>query len=514
MQVVAAGYLGSPAWRKTAREYVVFIKASQTFYRQFLKELDICYPGITSLRSISLAISLANDNQQQQQPTQSPQAVALNEVQKESLLDLTCDTLIHLGDLSRWRYVGNLDRSTKSGWVTAASYYKLAQEVCPASGFPQHQLAVLALHDNKVFYALHDLYQSLCSKKAHPEAGSNLDLLLRKRLATADHLELVKLVHTKHGNVAVGQLRAWFLKLHVFLYLGVAFTAHEEMESEVLNRLSLALKDGTALDTTLVHMAVINIAAESVAFEKSQAGVDPLKNAEAYFFFLRHNVRTFLELLKHLYNNLQEHFREGLASNQDSTGSGKLPPVSEPAIFAIRLYSLWFTKNWEFLQKCMSTDQPDPKTSHHIRELFAVFAPVLTMIFEQYPLSDVVSTAELEYLLKEEEQTMGFLPLQGDSTMDVWMKDGEPKYVLRTVKSDGQVETEHLVRLRDLFARGLVVSQDAVRNLYLLVGIMHTNNHLSPLHSSCRAPRSSSMKPAAPPRSFPRTQLRKTRVSP
>jgi hypothetical protein len=478
-----------------------------------LKELDVCYPGITSLRSISLAISSAYDKQQQQ-PNHSPQAVALNAIQKENLLDLTCDTLIHLGDLSRWRYVGNLDRSTKSGWLTAASYYKLAQEVCPASGFPQHQLAVLALHDNKVFYALHDLYQSLCSKKAHPEAGSNLDLLLRKRLATANHLELVKLVQPKHGNVAVGQLRAWFLKLHVFMYLGVAFSAHEEMESEVLNRLSLALKDGTALDTTLVHMAVINIAAESVAFDKSQAGVDTLKNAEAYFFFLRHNVRTFLELLKHLYNNLQEHFREKVTSDQDSTGSGKIPPVSEPAIYAIRLYSLWFTKNWEFLQKCMSTDQPDLKTSHHIRELFAVFAPVLTMVFEQYPLSDVVSTAELEYLLKEEEQTMGFLPLQGDSTMDVWMKGGEPKYVLRTAKGDGQVEMEHLVRLRDLFARGLVVSQDAVSDIYPVVDNMYTDNQFRPLLSFCREPRSSSMKPAVRPRSFPQTRLKKTRVSP
>jgi hypothetical protein len=458
---MVAEYRGSPAWRKTAREYVIFIKASQTFYRQFLKSLDARYSGITRLRSISLAINPAGDKQQQQ-PAQPSPASAIDDVQKERLFDLTCETLIHLGDLSRWRYVGNLDRSPNSGWNIAAGYYKLAQEVCPSSGYPQHQLAVLALHDNKVFYALHDLYQSLCSKKAHPEAGSNLDLLVRKRLNTAEHSELVRLVQPKEGSVAVGQLRAWFLKLHVSMYHGAAFSTHGEMESEVLTRLSMALKEGTPLATTLVHMAIINIAAESVAFEKSQAGIEELKNAEAYFFFLRHNVRTFLELLRNLHAQLDKHFREGVESKQDSSSTGKIPPVSEPAMFAIRLYSFWFTKNWAFLQKCMSTDQPDFVTANHIRELFTILAPIVTMIFEQYPLADVSSIAELEYLLKEEEQTMGFLPLQDESTLDVWMKEGEPKRVLRTVKGEEQTNIEHLIRLRDLFARIVAISQDAV----------------------------------------------------
>jgi hypothetical protein len=383
--------------------------------------------------------------------------------QKEALLDLTCETLIHLGDLSRWRYIGNLDRSNNRGWNFAAGYYKLAQEVCPASGHPQHQLAMLALHDNKVFYTMHELYLSLCSKKPHPEASQNLERVLRKRLDSLNHQELIKIVQPKKGTVAVGQLRTWFLKLHICFHQGVEFSAHDEMELEVLGRLSRALREGAELASTLVHMAVISIAAETVAYEKSQAGgTDSTKHAEASFFFLRHNVRTFLELLKHLHDQLEEHSREELATNQDSIGTGKIPPVSEPAMFAIRLYSLWFTKNWMFLQQCMSSDQADPRTAHYIRELFTIFAPVLNLIFEQYPLGDVTATAELEYLLKEEEQTMGFLPLHCDSTMDVWMKGSEFKSVLRTVKSEEQVKMEHLVRLRDIFARGVAISQEAV----------------------------------------------------
>jgi len=247
------------------------------------------------------------------------------------------------------------------------------------------------LADNKIFYAMCDLYKSLCAQKSHPEASANLDLLLRKRVGSLSMSELINIVQPKKGGSEIGKMRAWFLQFHVKCYMGVAFPAHDEMESEILTRLMRALKDRIDLSSTLFQMVIMNIAAESVAYDKAEANNDPARNAQGYFFFLRHNVRTFIALLTHFHSDLLDHSREELASNQEMTRSGKIPPVSEVVMFSLRLYSLWFTKNWPFLQKCMENDDPDALTAYHIRELFGLLAAVLNLVFEQYPLNDVRS---------------------------------------------------------------------------------------------------------------------------
>jgi hypothetical protein len=392
---------------------------------------------------------------------------------------LTCETLLHLGDLSRWRYTGRLDNNAQSGWKNSAAFYTLAHEVDPASGFPSHQLAALSLADNKIFYALDYLYESMCAQKVHPEASANLDALLRKRLSTLPVNngemnkaipidKMVEMVRPKDGNSAIATLRAWFLQLHVMCYSGVKFAAHDEMETEVLWRLSEALRQELNLDSTLFHMSIINIGAEYVAFEKAHTGgnhSEVEKNAQAYLFFVRHNVRTFSELLRHLHDRLEEQSRECVATSDQAQQSNiKIPPISNAAMYSIRLYSLWFTQNWAFLHRCTGTDQLDIDSANHIRALFTILAAVLTMIYEQYPLSNVDATGAIDHLLKEEEATMGFLALQGDVNKDVWRKNGVLKSVMRVEKTEAQQLEDHLIRFRDIFGRGVLIAQDQVSN--------------------------------------------------
>jgi hypothetical protein len=432
-----------------------------------LTALDTQYPTLARLRNIAQSIAASLPQASTSPPSSATTADNIPEELKTVIITLVYETLLHLGDLSRWRYVAHLGKTGESEWKAAALYYQLAYEVLPTSGFAKHQEAVLALGDTKYFYALSHLYQSLCSQVQHPEASQNLDLLLRKRLNIPMN-DLIQAVKTRHGGNAIATLRAWFLRLHVECYQGVEFSAHEEMEAEILNRLSTALKDGTDVSSTVFHMVMISIGGEYVAVEKAQRQIDPVKNAQAYFFLLRHNVKLFRELLLHLYDKLEGQFRESVSSSSQEP-AGKLPPVAETTLYSIRLYSLWFAKNWEFLQRCMESGKPDAATAGDIRDLWNILAAVLNAIYEQYPLFDTVSTAEMDYLLKEEEGTMGFLPLHGGSNIDVWMKDGKSKNVLRKEKSNEDQEHEHLIRLRDIFTRGIIIAQDPVSVLFLIV---------------------------------------------
>jgi hypothetical protein len=196
-----------------------------------------------------------------------------------------------------------------------------------------------------------------------------------------------------------------------------------------------------------------------------------VKNAQAYFFLLRHNIRLFKELLFHLHDKLEGQFQENVTSSPEEP-VGKLPPVAETTLYSIRLYSLWFTKNWPLLQRCMESGKPDAAMAADIRDLWNVFAAVLNAIYEQYPLFDTISTGEMDYLLKEEEGTMGFLPLHGGSNADVWMKDGKSKNVLRREKSHEDQEQEHLIRLRDIFTRGVIIAQDPVSVSFFDIAII------------------------------------------
>jgi hypothetical protein len=429
-----------------------------------LGALDTQYPTLARLRSIAQSITASTPAATTTTSVDASTTDNIPEELKSVIITLVYETLLHLGDLSRWRYVAHLSKTGESEWKAAALYYQLAYEVLPTSGFAKHQEAVLALGDTKYFYALSHLYQSLCSQVQHPEASQNLDLLLRKRLNIPMN-DLIHAVKTRHGGNSVATLRAWFLRLHVECYQGVQFSAHDEMEAEILNRLSTALKDGTDVSSTVFHMVMISIGGEYVAVEKAQRKLDADKNAQAYFFLLRHNVKLFRELLVHLYDKLESQFRENVMPSSQEP-AGKLPPVAETTLYSIRLYSLWITKNWPLLQKCMETGRPDAAMASDIRDLWNILAAVLNAIYEQYPLYDTVSTGEMDYLLKEEEGTMGFMPLHGEGNTDVWYKDGKSKIVSRREKSHEDQEQEHLVRLRDIFTRGAQIAQDPVSPLF------------------------------------------------
>ncbi|KAM7530660.1 hypothetical protein LguiB_034070 [Lonicera macranthoides] len=86
--------------------------------------------------------------------------------------------LVCLGDLARYRELCKKPDNRK--WSVVATYYLEATMVCPESGNPQNQLALLATYVGDDFLALYHCVRSLAVKEPFPDAGDNLVLLFEK----------------------------------------------------------------------------------------------------------------------------------------------------------------------------------------------------------------------------------------------------------------------------------------------------------------------------------------------
>ena len=448
-------------YRDSAKEFLLFIKGGQAGYSALLRAIHERCPDVTVLSNI--AGSYLN-NRNSNSPNaglkigQNSRVYTVPE-EKAAVIDITRDSLIYLGDLSRWRHKAHVDRQSNTPqWKKARLYYELAYEVDPLSGLAKHQLAVLAQDDGKYFSALASVYQSLASAKPHPQAANNLEVLLARRLNVPINQIIPKVKPSHDQTNAVATLRAWFLQLHVNFYRGKPFDSHNEMESEVIARIVQALKDGTNLDGTLLPMALISMAAAHVALAHAKQ-YQRQENAQTYFFCLRHNVKTFKVLLEHFYASLESQARASVSAPSNTASAS---PISSAALQTIRVYTLWFSVNWTYMQKCMQDSTPEPETADEIRQLWRMIAHVLNEVYVQYPLFDIPSVADYNILVDEEESTMGFQPIQSPQSMDVWWQNGAMKSVIRRERPAAEVAEYNLVRIRDVYARVLLVATDEV----------------------------------------------------
>lgn len=184
---------------------------------------------------------------------------------KQQIL-LSChQTLIHLGDLSRYREaeLGGLGGKERN-WGPAIGYYTLAVEIYPDSGTPHNQQAVIARNEGNHFRTLYHLYRSLSAKIRHPLAKQNLELEFKKILSSWKKGELIKTKGGRDSDEGGQALVAWFIRLHSGCYKGEEFSGHEELEREVLGQLVLEVRE-SALNGKLLKLVMINVAAEHFA---------------------------------------------------------------------------------------------------------------------------------------------------------------------------------------------------------------------------------------------------------
>ena len=191
---------------------------------------------------------------------------------KQFILQSCFKSLVHLGDLCRYREI-EINKGQRN-WGPAIGYYSLANEVLPQSGIAHNQLAVVALADGNHLRAVYYLFRSLATKNPHPSAQSNLELEFKKVITAWDKGERIVKRPQGEGHPSVRSLIAWFVRLHSKCYKGQDFPEHAELMQEILSQLHSEIRDH-ASNGKLQMLILINIASEYFAANRLQRTYRP-----------------------------------------------------------------------------------------------------------------------------------------------------------------------------------------------------------------------------------------------
>lgn len=236
--------------------YLKWIRGSIKFYRNHVYKLCTGF-GIPELQDIA---------QQIKQGAQqiAPAAGILTPEMHERIVSSCHQTLIYLGDLSRWRASEKLDKIPDFG--PATGYYGLACATRPESGMGHHQLAVVALEQRHHLQAIYHLYRSICVAEPHPNAVKNLTVQFEKTNAAWDKGDLIQKGTPNDPEAPKRALIGWFVRLHSMCFKGEKFRGFDELEREVMGQLSTELKL-RSLGSTLSRMILVNIASQHMSIE-------------------------------------------------------------------------------------------------------------------------------------------------------------------------------------------------------------------------------------------------------
>ena len=191
----------------------------------------------------------------------------------------------------------------------------------------------------------------------------------------------------------------------------------------------------------------------------------------SFFFLQRLNVRTFFALLQVLLPELERSVSEDVRNNGSAPVSkaARITAVMRRVLPALRQYSSWLLSNTEFL---LAAQVGDNVLNVQIRELWKIYATTLTLLtstFCDYELPQV------EYLLDEDEDTVGFKPLDNENTKRKYY-DGANLDARKPKHHDRGVQRHHpnvemLGRIRDLLTDGMIHHSDDVGFSYDMSGV-------------------------------------------
>ncbi|KAI5845103.1 hypothetical protein DFP73DRAFT_548114 [Morchella snyderi] len=369
--------------RKLQTAYINFIKQASRFYRGFVQRLVSHYRVLELdwvVRKFHLSIDI---------PPDAP-AGSCDIDTKNNVIRSCHRTLVFLGDLSRYREAPS---TGPKNWGPATGYYTLAKKLVPSSGAPHNQLAVIALNEGSNLSATYHLYRALSVAEPFPEAGDNLGLGFRKVLKAHKAGNLGTNLVRKEEQ-AVCELIALFVRLHAKCFIGKEFSEYEGLESEMLTQLALDLKERTLSNGMLSKLVLINIAAQFYAAERSkERGF-----ARAHASFLRLNITTFTTL----HQVFQPELERAVGDKTDNDAQN-VSAVGRRMLPGLRLYSTWLRVCHQTL-----TDQlADTSMSVLIKQLWQTYANTLSLLAATFPVERL---QHLEYLLEEDDDTIGFLP--------------------------------------------------------------------------------------------------------
>ncbi|KAJ6110535.1 hypothetical protein N7486_002770 [Penicillium sp. IBT 16267x] len=420
--------------RKLEKHYLDFIKSSQRFYRGYIQHLSSRFAGILELEKVACKFNFENLSAQ-------PPSTVTPDLRKR-ILQSCHATLIRLGDLSRYRETELVSKDRN--WGPAIGYYDLASVIYPTSGASHNQLAVIALADGNHFRATYHLYRALSALDPHPSAKGNLEIEFRKVMNAWAKRELIR---PEDAGIPGRALAPWFVYLHAQCYKGNDFSEHDELESEVMSQFAVDIREQRSLEGTLQKYCLVNIAAEDFARARSTE-----ESANARILFQRINVKTFFTLLQILLVELERFAVEDSNTKTTDNVPDKVTVVARRILPALRHYSSWLLTTCDFL--LAQKEEKDSALSIQIQEFWKIYAGTLTLLASTF---DVVHLPEIDYLLEEDEESLGFAPLDQEATRRRYYATDEQ---LKPRVNDPGVERSHpnmemLYRIREFVIDGL-----------------------------------------------------------
>ena len=419
--------------RKAEALYLTFLKSSIKFYRGFIQRLAANFKNVPEILKIAHAFGLESASAH---PRIEPDLD-----QKGALLRSCHDTLIRLGDLSRYRETEIPKDAKQRNWAPALGYYDLAGALLPTDGQAFNQKAVISLTINDHLRSVYYLYRALTVAQPHPNAEANLEVELKKiirRQAKGETL-LVDI-----------ELEQAFLTFHARCLLDENFQNYKD------HGLQLASDFGDALhskpyDPSFRKMVLINMAASEHAWVSASKIVakDPklaIRRIQSYQKLQDFNIDFFIVLLRMLHLELKSLAQVQADKVEGSDSIHSMTPPARKILPLVRLYSSWLLSKAEKLLEAQQTQNFHP----HLSMLWQGYAATTSRLVEVFQIQDL---PEVNYLLDEDYDTAAFL---------VWSEKAKERRLFdvtgnmkpsRSEAGPGTVlppDMEMLARVRDL----------------------------------------------------------------
>jgi hypothetical protein len=186
------------------------------------------------------------------------------------------------------------------------------------------------------------------------------------------------------------------------------------------------------------------------------------ENFQSYYFFLRLNIRTLFMLLQLLQSELAgpnegDDTPDVTGQNRQSSNEG-ITAVTRRVLASVRQYSIWLVSSAVII----SGQGDDSPLDIHIKELWSIYCSTLSLLVTAFPPERLPS---IDYLLEEDADTVGFLPLRHTTYCDPYTNERG----LKPRTTDLGIERQHpniemLSRIRDLLRDATILSTQSDKN--------------------------------------------------
>ncbi|QIW96155.1 hypothetical protein AMS68_001673 [Peltaster fructicola] len=382
--------------RVAVEMYLRFIKQSISFYRGYIHHLSTRFGGIPELQAVA----------HQVKPNSAADAdtgMSVDAELRQQVLNSCYRTLIYLGDLCRYRATDHLDAQQDFG--PAIGFYSLACTIRSDSGWSYHQQGVVALEQKDYLRAIYYLYRSFLAPEPLHMAKRNLAAQFEKANVAWERGELIARGPPHDPAAGEKALVGYLVRLHSMCVKGEPVRGYEELLHELLTRLKSLLHQ-RPLESKLQRMTFVNISAQHNAMENYKVlALQSSQNEQAFYYSMHINIVFFTTLLETLQTELVV-----AAKNPKLVGeelSLKVSVTMAQVLPALVLYSNWLVINVHLVLGLSS----NAFLTASIERLWKVYAEDLDMISFVFPIWDLEDCEQVNYLLEESVEKLGFTPL-------------------------------------------------------------------------------------------------------